>query len=133
LGVLRVNQQIGDYRQQKIKPGVYTLRLAFQPMDGDHMGTAPYNEFCLVVPAKRDDKPQPFADPKELHEKSTRATGTSHPGVFLLFPNPKPADKPQLVDKGNDTWVLFAKEEADANGTKAPLGIALTLIGHAME
>src|SRR5262245_61004157 len=42
LGVIRVAQQMGDYRKQKIKPGVYTIRLALQPMDGDHMGTAPY-------------------------------------------------------------------------------------------
>ena len=28
-----------------------------QPMDGDHMGTAPYNEFCLLIPADKDKKP----------------------------------------------------------------------------
>jgi hypothetical protein len=133
LGVVRFNQQATDYRRQRIKPGVYTLRLAYQPMDGDHMGTAPYNEFCLAVPARRDEDPKPLGDPKELHEKSTRATGTSHPGVFLLFPNPKPQDKPELLDKGNGHWVLFAKEEADAGGKKAPLGIALVVVGHAAE
>ena len=36
---------------------VYTLRLAYQPMDGDHMGTAPYSEFCLLVGAEMDTKP----------------------------------------------------------------------------
>src|SRR5262249_21214663 len=49
-GVMQVHKQVTDYRKQKISPGVYTLRLAFQPMDGDHMGTAPYGEFCLTSP-----------------------------------------------------------------------------------
>src|SRR5205807_6737297 len=48
LGAIRIDQLMTDYRKQKIKPGVYTLRLGFQPMDGDHMGTAPYNELGLV-------------------------------------------------------------------------------------
>src|SRR5207253_1684625 len=46
LGVVRFNQPVTDYRKQRIKPGLYTLRFALQPQDGDHMGTAPYNEFC---------------------------------------------------------------------------------------
>src|SRR5262249_14377974 len=50
LGALRVHKTMIDYRKQKIKEGAYTLRLAYQPSDGDHMGTAPNNEFCLPVP-----------------------------------------------------------------------------------
>src|SRR5262249_3425109 len=49
LGAVRFDQQFTDYRKQKVKPGVYTLRLGFQPMDGDHMGTAPQGEFCLLI------------------------------------------------------------------------------------
>src|SRR6266540_2112808 len=54
LGAVRFEQATTDYRKQKIKAGVYTLRLGFQPMDGDHMGTAPHNEFCLLVAADKD-------------------------------------------------------------------------------
>src|SRR5262245_53937551 len=57
LGAIRFDQQITDFRKQKIKAGVYTLRLGFQPMDGDHMGTAPFPEFCLLIPASADRKP----------------------------------------------------------------------------
>jgi hypothetical protein len=130
LGVVRFNQPVNDYRKQRIKPGLYTLRLGLQPQDGDHTGTAPYNEFCLLVPADRDESPEPLKDAKELQEKSKRATGTSHPGVLLLFPNEKPQDPPQLQAKENDHWVLFAKEDGVAGGQKAPFGIGLTLIGH---
>ena len=41
LGAVRFDQAWIDFRKQKIKPGVYTLRLAFQPEDGNHQGTAP--------------------------------------------------------------------------------------------
>src|SRR5438128_7460894 len=96
LGAMKLDQQYTDYRRQKIRPGVYTLRLGYQLMDGDHMGTAPYAEFCLLVPAARDENPEPMKEPKTLHERSTRASGTSHPAVLLLFPNPKPEAQPKL-------------------------------------
>src|SRR5262249_52294034 len=55
VGVIRLAKNGSDYRKQKIPAGVYTLRLGYQPMDGDHMGTAPHSEFLLVSPAA-DDK-----------------------------------------------------------------------------
>jgi hypothetical protein len=130
-GAIRFSQPYTDYRKQKIKRGVYTLRLGFQPMDGDHMGTAPYNEFCLLVPAKLDEKPD-LIDPKELREVSAKSTGGSHPGVMLLYPAENPEDAPKLVDKGSDTWVLSIKRPVSVDGKKldAPFGIALTVVGH---
>jgi hypothetical protein len=129
LGAIRLEQGMSDYRQQKIKPGVYTIRLGFQPMDGDHMGTAPYPDFGLLVPAHADAKPEPVSA-KELQEMSAKASGGSHPAVFLLFPNPMPEDAPKLIDKGNGTWVLNIKQPVTAAGEKAAIGLGLTLIGH---
>lgn len=131
LGAIRFNQASSDYRKHKVKPGVYTLRLGFQPMDGDHMGTAPFPEFCLVLSVKEDTKPDPL-ETKQLQEMSAKAMGSSHPGVFLLFPNEKPLPKPQLAEKENNQWVLMAKEPVSTPGQKEAgnLGIGLTLIGH---
>src|SRR5262249_51423012 len=131
IGAVRFEQPSTDYRKQKIKPGVYTIRLGFQPMDGDHMGTAPYNEFCLVVPAKIDTKPD-IIEAKELRELSSKAIGGSHPGVLLLFPNEKPEDAPKLLDRGSNTWTLAVKRPITVDGKKTDgaIGIALTLIGH---
>jgi hypothetical protein len=128
-GAVRLAQAMTDYRKQKIKAGVYTLRLGFQPMDGDHMGTAPFSEFGLLSPADADAKPDTM-EPKELQELSAKATGASHPAVFLLYPNHKPEDMPKLVKKENDTWVLNVKENVTAAGQPAALGMGLTLIGH---
>jgi hypothetical protein len=131
LGAIRFDQPTTDYRKQKVKPGVYTLRLGFQPMDGDHMGTAPYSDFCLIIPARLDQKPD-LLDTKALQELSAKAIGASHPGVFLLYPNEKPEVAPKLVDKGDNTWVLNLAEPVSVGGKKAMagLGLGLTLVGH---
>lgn len=129
LGAVRFEQQFTDYRKQKIKPGVYTLRFAFQPQDGDHMGTAPHPEFALLVPAHRDAKPDAI-EAKHLHEQSARATTGSHPGILLLFPNEKPQDMPAVVEKSMGHQVLQVKAAANAGGQKAALGLALTVVGH---
>jgi hypothetical protein len=128
VGAMRVDQLMRDYKNQKVKPAVYTLRLAFQPMDGDHMGTAPYPEFLLTTPAALDVKPEPM-EPKELHERSSKTGAGSHPGVFLLYPSSPPEETPKLVNK-EGKWVLNLQTEATAAGMKGPLGVGLTLVGH---
>jgi hypothetical protein len=128
IGAIRFPEAVTDYRKQKIKAGIYTLRLAFQPMDGDHMGTAPNGEFCLLSPAE-DDKDAKTMEAKALHELSQKASGTSHPAVLLLYPHENPKDELKLVAKEND-WVLTRKQAVLVDGKKkANIGIALTLIG----
>src|SRR5207253_5230968 len=118
IGAVRFPDTWVDYRKNKIKPGVYTLRLAIQPMDGDHMGTAPYNEFCLLSPADQDRKPDTM-DPKDLHDLSGKSTARKHPGIMLLFPNKKPADTPTVEAKPQEHWVLSFKLPVSAAGQKA--------------
>lgn len=129
LGAVKFDQPITDYRKQKIKAGVYTLRFAVQPMNGDHMGTAPYSEFVLLVPADKDKTPDPLADAKSLYELSEEASGKSHPAIMLLVPSGKPPATPEVTKMGTD-WVLKLKEDAAADGKKAILGLGLTVIGH---
>lgn len=129
IGAIRFAQTFTDYRKQKIKPGVYTLRLGFQPMNGDHMGTAPFQEFCLLVPAKLDSKTA-LIETKELQEMSAKSTGASHPAIMLLYPPEKAEAKPQIIDKGSDTWVLTLKRPVTAGKEKSTIGVALTVVGH---
>ncbi len=126
-GVIRFPKQITDYRKQKIPAGVYTLRLANQPMDGDHMGTAPYSEFLLMSPAAEDKKPDPM-EAKKLQEMSGKTTG-GHPAVLLLFPGKAGDATPKLEKKEENHWVLFIPLDAKAGDKKAVLPIGLTLIG----
>ncbi|MBY0526776.1 MAG: hypothetical protein K2R98_25515 [Gemmataceae bacterium] len=133
VGAVRFAQQWTDFRKQSIKAGTYTLRMGFQPMDGDHMGTAPYTEFCLLAPAADDKKPA-ILEAKALHELSAKSIpGGSHPAAMLLFPNAKPEDAPKFVSKGNGIWVLNWKEDVTAGDQKTVLGLGLTLFGHTSE
>jgi len=131
VGALRVTKPMTDYRKQKIKPGVYTLRLARQPMDGDHMGTAPYSDFFLTVPAADDKKEGPM-EVKALQEASAKSTG-NHPGVFLLFPGKEAAAEPKLVSKAGGHWILMVTQEVSIGDKKATIGVGLNLIGHSPQ
>jgi hypothetical protein len=131
IGAVRFPEVWVDYRKQKVKPGVYTLRLGNQPMDGDHMGTAPYNEFCLLCPADHDKRPDTM-DPMEMHELSAKSVGRTHPGIMLLFPNPKPADAPAVEAKPREHWVLSFRTPVTAGGQKAALGFSLVVVGVTM-
>lgn len=125
-------QTWSDFRKQEIPAGVYTLRMAIQPQDGDHMGTAPYNEFVLLSQADMDVKADTM-EVKALHKLSGNSTGGTHPAVLLLFPNPKPDDAPKVTSKTNGIWVLTVKRPIVAGTEKTTLGFGLTVVGHTTE
>jgi len=130
-GALAIKDSLTDFRKQKIKAGVYTLRLAYQPMDGDHMGTAPFGEFVLLSPAG-DDEGKETLEPEKLIDQSKKASGTGHPAVFLLFPvGKKDLNKPPaLARQMGNNWVLSVTRPVSIGGkAKGVLGIGLTLIG----
>jgi hypothetical protein len=131
VGAVKFPEQWIDYRKQKIKPGVYTLRLGLQPMDGDHQGTAPFNDFLLLSPADKDKKPE-VVEPKEMHELSAKSVGRKHPGIMLLFPNKKPADTPAVEAKPKEHWTLNFQIPVTVSGEKANLGFSLVVVGATM-
>lgn len=130
VGAVRFAADWRDYRKQKVKSGVYTLRLAVQLMDGDHMGTAPYNEFALLSPADAD-KSADLMEVKELFELSGKAAGRKHPSVMLLFPNKSAAEVPAVEAKPKEHVVLSYRVPA-AGEEKAALGFSLVVSGVTM-
>ena len=73
---------------------MYTLRFALQPDIGDHTGTAPNPDFCLMCPADKD-KSADRLEKKELIELSSEVNEGKHPAVLLLFPNSTKDDGPE--------------------------------------
>jgi hypothetical protein len=131
VGAVQFPGPFTDYRKQKIKPGVYTLRFGMQPTDGDHQGTAPFNEFCLLTPAGADARPG-VMEAKKLHQQSVKSTTRKHPGVMLLFPNKTPPEKPLVEAKPKDHVVLSFRVPAAAGGEKGYLGFSLVVVGETM-
>lgn len=129
VAVLRVDRPLADYRKQKIKPGLYTLRLAVQPPEGDHAGTAPHPEFLLLTPAA-EEKSADLLTARELHERSTHASGTSHPCVLLVFPLKDKAPAAAKLHRDADNhWLLTRPLAVRAAGKTVTVGLVLTLIG----
>jgi len=132
-GAVRFEQGYKDYRQQKVKAGVYTLRLGYQPMDGDHSGKSPELDFLVAISAAKDQTAEPL-DYKKMVETSASSINTGHPAVFMLFPT-KPLESPQLQAKANAHTALATRAEVvvAAKNTGHHLGIAVTVVGHAED
>src|SRR5712692_8809247 len=76
VAVIRFSAEVKDYRQQRVKPGVYTLRYALVPVDGNHLGVAPQRDFLLAAPAAADTDPANQTRNATL-ELSRKTTGTA--------------------------------------------------------
>lgn len=124
VGAVRVSESYPDVRGRRVKAGVYTLRFALQPMNGDHLGVSPNREFLLVSPAPVDDSPAPAGHDQTV-DLSKQATGASHPAVWAMDPPPAGADlfAPYTNDLGHE-GVVFQVQTSSG-----PLTFGLVLVG----
>jgi hypothetical protein len=134
VGALRFPREVKDYRRQKISPGVYTLRYALIPVDGNHQGVAPNRDFLLLTPAALDlDAGNVTRD--ALIANSRKGTSTNHPSVWSLQPPENAASLPAMlhVDDGDLWLVAFRVQTQAGSAAPAPLVLALVVVGHAPE
>jgi hypothetical protein len=85
VGVLRLGANWTDIRGFTVRPGVYTLRFALQPQNGDHVGVSPNREFLLPAPAADDVTVDPvgYDGAVALAKKSSRR---AHPASISIDP-----------------------------------------------
>jgi len=136
LGVLRYGVEGQDYRDQTIAPGIYTLRYGLQPQNGAHLGSSPFRDFALLLPASKDTKIETIAK-KSLDETSAESAGTTHPAVLMLLASTDTAkaDAPAIVeDKEKNTWGVVVAIPLAVTGdtTPAALDVQLIVSGAAM-
>ncbi|MDX1980815.1 MAG: hypothetical protein SFV51_11135 [Bryobacteraceae bacterium] len=121
IGVIHFPAKGADRRGQPVNPGVYTLRLSFHPVNGDHQGVAPQRDFLVLTPVAIDTDPAATPDFETLMKWSRKASGTPHPAVLSMW---KVDDGFQAgFSKMGEDWVLQAKS--------AGTPIAIILIGKA--
>jgi len=128
VGAIQFPQSFTDYRRQQIPAGVYTLRYAIQPDIGDHTGTAPHPDFCLLCPAAKDTTADPV-EKKDLIRISSEVNEGKHPAVLLLFPHSGKETAPKPADKGNGVWVVNTARPVAAGDTPTTLGFGITVAG----
>ena len=122
VGVMRVGAAWSDIRGYGVKPGVYTLRFALQPQNGDHLGVSPNREFLLVGPAASDTAPDPvgYKGAVDLAKQTVRR---SHPSALSLDP-PSATGSP-LSPVSNDLGLSGITFSVPATAAGQPAG-ALT-------
>lgn len=106
LGVVRYPGKGADRRGQPLKPGIYTIRLSFFPVDGAHQGVAPTRDFVLLAPAATDSDLNATPSYKELVDMSRKASGTPHPAILNVW-KPDSKEPAALKHEGED-WVLYS-------------------------
>lgn len=133
IGAIRFPNAVKDYRKQEIKAGVYTLRYALLPDNGDHLGVAPQRDFVLASPASADPDAAALTIDQTI-ALSRKATGSNHPSPWSLGPpedHPKSLPSVYHLDDG-DLWLVeFPLSLQDGAGS--PLTMALVVVGAAPE
>ena len=135
VGVIQYKRRGEDFREQDVNRGVYTLRYALQPTDGNHEGTSATRDFLLVVKAEDDKSPEPM-DVEKLFAASKEAAESSHPGLLAMkSPSPEAkTEKPLIREQAEDEWWIISITGAAAVGDKAsPLTMDVVIMGHADE
>ncbi|HEX8879380.1 MAG TPA: hypothetical protein VF749_05085 [Candidatus Acidoferrum sp.] len=133
MGAIRFPGSVKDYRKQLIKAGVYTLRYALLPENGNHLGVAPQRDFVLASPAAGDQDPTTLTIDQTL-ALSRKATGSNHPSVWSLAPSedhPKSLPSVFHLDDG-DLWLVEFQLPLQG-ATTSPLSMALVVVGSAPE
>lgn len=131
VGALRLPNSTKDYRKQLIKAGVYTLRYALVPENGNHMGVAPQRDFVLASPAAADQDASTLTIDQTM-ALSRKASGSNHPSVWSLAPpEDHPKSLPSLfhLDEG-DQWLV---EFSLPFGGASAVPMALVVVGSAPE
>ncbi len=133
IGVVRFKNKASDFRDQEIAKGVYTLRYAQQPVDGNHVGTSATRDFLLLVAADAD-KSSKAADLPALVEKSAAAAESKHPAMFALKTPKGDGAKPALAhDETADLWIATVAGKVESGGKATALPIGIVVVGHAEE
>ncbi len=106
IGVVHFPEEWADYKNNPIGAGVYMLRYAVQPADGNHVGVSQYRDFLLLLQAATDVEVETSLGPDELVVQSYASTGKPHPGMMALFPLYEDAPEPKLMRNEMDQWTL---------------------------
>lgn len=105
LGVIHYHRRGGDFRDQDIDKGVYTLRYAQQPVDGNHVGTSDTRDFILLSLAEDDEEADPV-ESETLNERSADAAQSAHPCMLSMLRTADDANPEAVMvhDKDRELW-----------------------------
>jgi len=133
VGAVVVQKPQRDYKDNEIAPKLYTARFGLQPQDGDHLGTAEFPYFLVLIPAKSDTNLDGISGYKAMFKASGKDTATGHPVVLSLRPAAADeGDVPKLQEPAADHKSVRVKLPAKAVDKGEPTGLVFELVyqGH---
>jgi hypothetical protein len=134
LGAIRYPKKAGDFRNQDIRAGVYTIRFGLQPEDGNHVGTSMTRDFLVLIPAAKDVKPARIGDVMALFKQSAAVTGATHPAILAMLAVPEDGKSPAVRHlEDRELWSLRLAGKAKAGDKLSDLPIEFVIVGHAPE
>lgn len=134
LGVIRYVRRGSEFRDQPLSRGVYTLRYALQPVDGNHVGTSETRDFLLLVRAEDDESAEPM-EIDQLNELACDAAESTHPAMLCLQKAQEDAGDLPAVRHQEDTdwWIVQFTAQTVAGDKAQQLPVALVVVGIADE
>ncbi len=137
VATVRFPSSVVDFRRGRVRAGVYTLRYALNPVDGNHQGVAPQRDFLLLAPAQSDTNPANVTR-EELLALSRKALGATHPSVWSLGAEPGAVGKLPIVQhrQEEDHWIVVFQTHLLAGagaGAGERVVFALVIVGYAPE
>lgn len=129
LGVMRLEEDHVDYRDQTVPAGLYAVRYLQQPVDGAHVGVTFFRDFLTLMPLTARTTPEPIGFQTGL----ARALQLNpHPFVWALWPADEvfapdgATEEPFLGEIEPGKWALrttLPRAEGD------PLTLGLVIVG----
>ena len=121
-----------DYRDNDVPKGTFVARFALQPQDGDHLGTAEFNTFMVLISSDADKALDTFTKFTPMVKASGKLTSSGHPVVISLRPASSPDGKfPSLNEPTADHKAIHLKLAGKtADGQTADLVFDLVYQGH---
>ncbi|HLY12670.1 MAG TPA: hypothetical protein VKW04_25420 [Planctomycetota bacterium] len=129
VGVVRVHDGTTDFRAQRLGPGLYTMRYAIQPDDGDHQDMTEARDF-LLLSAIADDLSPDTLELKALVRQSAKLNGKKHPGVLSLAAG-QDGPLPRIRRRGAPEQVVLDAEVPISGGM--PLRLTIVVVGKYKE
>jgi hypothetical protein len=128
VAAIRFPTDLKDYRRQNVKAGVYTLRYALSPVNGNHQGVAPQRDFLLAIPAAADQDPANVTQAQTI-ELSKKSTSTNHASVWSLMPGDGAAGAAPAVTHDGDADLWMAQFSISIAGTPVRMGLVVVGFG----
>jgi hypothetical protein len=126
VGVARFHAESADFKAQKFPPGVYTMRYAVQPEDGDHQGVTESRDFLLLCAASTDPTAEGM-EVKDVIKLSAKVNGKKHPAVLYLVSG-QGGTLPRVVTDETAERSVF---EVEVSAGGKPLRLSIVIVGKA--